>query len=103
MLHFDKSEEVFLNLKKCELIFRSQLLPCQSSLFSPDLVRLVENFEILGVPIGSEKFCVEDYVKRKCSSSAFRAIEAISFLDNPQVSAMLLPLCAFYFNQAKLL
>ena len=86
---------LFLNLRKCELISWRSLSPSQTALFPPDIIQLVENFDILGVPIGSVNHCMT-YVKRKCVSSAFRAIEAIASVDDPQVSSMLLRLCASF-------
>ena len=82
-----------LNLKKCELISSKPLPHDQSALFSSDIIRMVENFE--NVPVGNAKYCAE-YVKKKCSSSAFRAIDAISAIDDPQVALMLLRLCSSF-------
>ena len=63
--------------------------------FPSQIKRLYQNFEILGIPIGDAQFCSK-YVRDKCSFSAFRAIDAITTLDDPQVTQMLLRLCASY-------
>ena len=85
-----------LNLAKCELIYiNTPCGPVERDPFPSQIKRLYQNFEILGIPIGDAQFCSK-YVRDKCSFSAFRAIDAITTLDDPQVTQMLLRLCASY-------
>ena len=69
-----------LNLKKNELVkFTSE-----PDDFPKDFKRFYRNFELLGTPIGDEKFCTE-FIAKKVTKKLKHTLEAIGQLEDAQV------------------
>jgi hypothetical protein len=82
-----------LNMNKCELIyFDDAPPPCFTDVPCKLLHR---DFDLLGTPIGSDKF-VEDYIERKVTSKLQETVRTISSFDDPQVAYTILRACASF-------
>jgi hypothetical protein len=82
-----------VRLEKCELI--TCRANTDTSAFPPNIQVMDTNFELLGLPVGTEEHII-DYLRRKPIRKALDAIQAVCRLDDPQVAyALLRDCCAF--------
>ena len=81
---------LYLNPSKCELVsFGGRLEPDP---FPPEFKRLVDNFDIVGTPVGSDSF-VADYVERKALKKLREVAALVALIPDPQIRYCIIRQC----------